>query len=357
MPDQPASERSEEATPHRLQKARQEGRLAQSQDVPTALVLFALLLVLTLTGPGILEWFIDQVKQGVTFRYEGPIQPDTWVGMMSEKAKAVFLLLAPFLAAGVAVSIFSAAIVSGWAISPKALKLDFGRINPVKGVKNLISFKSLVKLLTSLLKLAVLGTIIWTYLQDKAPYCLSLIYNSPGQTVVALADLMGGLLLRIVIGLTAIALVDLIYQRKRYKKDLRMTKQEVREEMKQYEINPHIKGRIRSIQREMARKRMLADVPSADAVITNPTHFAVAIKYDPGAMDAPIVLAKGADILCQRIKEIAAENDVPIVERPPLARTLYATCEIGQPIPETLFVAVAEILAMIYRMKKSKNPS
>jgi flagellar biosynthetic protein FlhB len=357
MPDQPASERTEEATPHRLQKAKQEGRIAQSQDVPTALMLFALLLVLTLTGPGILEWMMEQVRLGVSFRYEGTLQADTWLATMTDRAGQVFVLLGPFLAAGVAVSLFSSAIVSGWTISPKALKLDFSRINPVKGMKNLVSAKSFVKLLTSLLKLAVLGITVYLYLKDQAPLCLALMQTTPGQTVVALGKLMSGLLLRIVIALPAIAMVDLLYQKKRYKKDLRMTKQEVKEEMKQYEINPHIKGRIRSIQREMAQKRMLSDVPTADAVITNPTHFAVAIKYDAGAMDAPQVVAKGADLLCQRIKDIAKEHDVPIVERPPLARTLYATCEIGQPIPETLFVAVAEILAMIYRMRKNRTRS
>jgi flagellar biosynthetic protein FlhB len=355
MPDQPASERTEEATPHRLQKARQEGRIAQSQDVPTALMLFALLVVLTLAGPGVLDWMIQEVRSGVGFRYTGPLEPDTWLAMAGRRAKGMFMVLIPFLAAGVVVSLFSSAIVSGWAVSPKALKLDFGRINPVKGMKNLVSAKSFMKMLMSLLKLAALGLTIWLYLRTRVGLCVMLMRVPVGEAITIITDLAGGLLVRIVLALAAIALCDLVYQRKRYKKDLRMTKQEVKEEVKQYDINPHIKGRIRSIQREMAQKRMLDDVPTADAVITNPTHFAVAIKYNPGDMDAPMVVAKGADLLCERIKELAREHDVPIVERPPLARTLYATCQIGQMIPETLFVAVAEILAMIYRMRKSRN--
>jgi len=240
-------------------------------------------------------------------------------------------------------------------VSPKAVKLDFSRVSPIKGMKNLLSLKSLVRLLISVLKLSVIGVILWLYLSDNLGMLMSLTSATPGAIVSTTAELIGGVLIRIVIAMIAIAMVDLLYQKWNYKKELRMTKQEVKEEMKQYEISPQLKGRIRMLQREMASKRMLSDVPSADVVIVNPTHFAVALKYDSESMNAPEIVARGADLLCQRIKDLARENKVPIVERPRLARTLYASAKVGDTVPDTLFVAVAEVLAMIYKLRANRG--
>jgi flagellar biosynthetic protein FlhB len=357
MPDKPASERSEQATPHRLNKAKQEGKIPQSQDVPTAMMLLVLLLVLILVGPSVLDWMIAQVIEGIRYEYTGPLGAQGWQALLHGKAVAVLKVISPFLVAGVAVALLSPLPMGGWVLSPKALKLDFGRINPVKGLGNLLGLKGIVKMLMSLAKLGVLSVVVWLYLKDQIGQILLLSAASPSQVVVGVALLVRGLMVRIVLAILALALADMIYQRWNYKKEMRMTKQEVKEENKQYEVNPHVKGRIRSIQREMARKRMLNAVPNADVVVTNPTHFAVALKYDSAVMDAPTVIAKGADLLCARIKEIAAEHNVPVVERPPLARTLYASTEVGEAIPEHLFVAVAELLAMIYRMQKQKSNS
>ena len=357
MADQPASERTEEATPHRLQKARQEGKIAQSQDVPTAMMLAVLLGVLVLSAPTIFHWMAAEVRAGLDFRYTGPLNTGGWLELMHRGGVQCLKVMAPFLIGGCAVSVAAPLLMGGWMVHPKAIKFDLGRINPVKGIKNLISKKSFMKMLGSMVKLGVLLWLVWDYLHDKAAFCMALMSVSPLETVYGIAELVRGLLVRIVLAVCAIALFDLLYQRNSYKKELRMTKQEIKEEFKQYEINPHVKGRIRSIQREMARKRMLQAVPTADVVVTNPTHFAVALKYDSSSMDAPQVVAKGADLLCQRIKDLAREHNVPILERPPLARTLYASCEVGQSVPETLFVAVAEILAMIYRLRKQRQGS
>jgi flagellar biosynthetic protein FlhB len=183
---------------------------------------------------------------------------------------------------------------------------------------------------------------------------MALRWTTPTGCLFAIAKLVFGLIGRIAIGLLVIAGIDLLYQRWQWKKKLRMTMQEVKDERKQHELNPEIKGRMRALQMQMASKRMLQDVPTADVVVANPTHVAVALKYDSASMDAPQVIAKGADHLCERIKEIARENGVPVVEKPPLARTLYGSCEVGQSIPEGLFMAVAEVLATIYRMRKKK---
>jgi flagellar biosynthetic protein FlhB len=186
---------------------------------------------------------------------------------------------------------------------------------------------------------------------------LRLHWATPARAVAAMAALVFGLTLRVAIGLAAIAAFDLLFQKWKHRRDLRMTRQELKEERKQYEISPELRGRIRAVQIQMARRRMLQEVPKADVVVTNPDHVAVALAYDADAMNAPRVVAKGADFLCQKVKEIARAHGVPVVHRPELARALYATVDVGQEIPETLFVAVAEVLAMIYRMhSKHRKP-
>ena len=247
---------------------------------------------------------------------------------------------------------FSSVIAGGLAVCPKAIRLDWGRISPISGMKRLLSLRSVVQLLLSIIKLAVILVIAWTYLDDHFDELFMLQWTTPEAIIYKIGGLLFGLVGRIVAALLAIALADLLYQRWNYTKQLRMTRQEVKEERKQQEASPEIKNRIRSLQLTAMRKRMLQDVPTADVVITNPTHYAVALRYDSENMNAPQVVAKGADFLCERIKEIANEHNVQIIEKPELARALYATAEVGQAIPNTLFVAVAEVLAMIYRMRK-----
>jgi flagellar biosynthetic protein FlhB len=212
-----------------------------------------------------------------------------------------------------------------------------------------------VHLLVSIAKLAVILVIVYAYLRGKLDVCLSLRHATPDGALAEMARLVFGVVARIAVALLAIAALELLFQRWKYKHDLRMTRQEVLEERRRHEISPQLRSRIRTVQIEMARKRMLQEVPSADVVVTNPTHVAVALRYDAGEMDAPQVIAKGGDFLCEKIKEIARANDVPIVQRPALARTLYETVELGESIPETLFVAVAEVLAMIYRLRRKRQ--
>ena len=212
-----------------------------------------------------------------------------------------------------------------------------------------------MRLAVSLAKLSVVLSIVYLYLRDKLPVCLSLGNAAPEGVLVGIARLVFGLLVRTTVALMAIAAIDLLFQRWRYKQDLRMTRREVLDERRQHEVSPQVRGRIRAAQIEMVKKRMLQDVPNADLVVTNPTHVAVALQYEPGTMDAPTVVAKGADLLSEKIREIARAHNVPIVQRPELARTLYSAVEVGQAIPETLFLAVAEVLAMIYRLRKKRN--
>lgn len=355
MADQPASERTEQPTAHRLRKAREQGEVPQSAEVPTAFMMAALLLILALMGPRLYRWFVGQVQQGLTCGVAGPAGSRSFASALKAGAVESLLTLAPFLVGGAAVSVFASLIVGGWAFSPQAVRLDIGRISPVRGLKSLFSLKSLMKLLVSLAKLGVVLTIVYYYMRDKWDTFLALHWTTPGGLVGGTGRLVFGLLARIAIGLMAIAVIDMLYQKWQYKRRLRMTRQEIKEERKQYEVSPELRGRIRAVQIEMVRKRMLQEVPKADVVVTNPTHVAVAMRYDADAMDAPQVVAKGGDLLGERIKEIARAHGVPVLHRPELARALYATVEVGQTIPETLFVAVAEVLAMIYRLRKKRH--
>ncbi len=354
MPEKPASERTEPPTPERLRKARQEGKVPQSQELPTALTLGMLLVAMALAAPRLWDWFVAQVQLGLSGARVS-IDPETAVRLFRERGTEAGLLIAPMVAATTVAAFFGSVLVSGWSVSPKAMKLDPSRLNPVSGLKQLISVKSLMRVAVSLAKLAAIVAIVATYLHGKLDLILSLVHATPIAALGATVDLIFGVVARVTAVFLGVALLDAVYQKWQYKRDLRMTKQEVKEERRQHEVAPEVRGRMRAIQIEMVRKRMLQNVPTADVVVTNPTHVAVALKYDPGAMQAPTVVAKGGDLLCEKIKEIARTHDVPIVHRPELARTLYGTVEVGEPIPELLYVAVAEVLAMIYRLRRERR--
>ena len=355
MAEQPASERTEAPTDERLRKAREEGRVPNSQEVPSVVVLGAFAIVLVLAAPSAYRFLYSTVQGGFGAEIAQPMDVDGMTGHLKAKFGSCILATVPFMIGGVAASIFASLLSSGWALSTTAIKPKLGRISPINGLKNLVSLKSVVKLLISIAKLSVIVIITGLYLADQREAIVSLWHSPLDGTMAETGRIVVGVLVRILIALAAIAGADLLYQRWTYKKDLRMTRQEVKEERKQYELSPEVKGRMRAMQMAMARKRMLQDVAEADVVLANPTHVAVAIKYDATQMDAPTVVAKGPDLLAQKIKDIARENDVPVVHRPALARAVYTSADIGQAIPETLFVAVAEVLAMIYRLKKQRR--
>ena len=352
MPEKPAGEKSEQPTAERLRKSRQQGQIPESQEVPSVLMLSTLLVVFSLTGMSLLNWACDELRDGLGTVPDQPLTSQGVLEILQNKAWSMLGALFPFLLGAGIMSVLSSGVTSGFSLCPKAIGLKMDRISPANGMKNLFSSKNLVRVLVGLGKLAVVVLIVYRYLADKMGELLTLRWASPAGTVAVIAQTAFGVLLRVSIGLGAIALFDFLYQRWKYRKDQMMTRQEVKEERKQYEVAPELKGRIRALQMEMARKRMLQEVPNADVVVTNPDHVAVALKYDPLKANAPYVLAKGPDHLCEQIKKIARAHDVPIVRRPPLARALFAACEIGQVIPESLFLAVAEILAMIFRLRK-----
>ncbi|MGD8787737.1 MAG: EscU/YscU/HrcU family type III secretion system export apparatus switch protein, partial [Phycisphaerales bacterium] len=254
-------------------------------------------------------------------------------------------------------SVIASIAVSGWNYSPGALKLRFDQLNPMAGLSKLFNARALVKLLLSILKLLVISLIAWFYLRDRLDTLAGLRWAWSAQILVITAKIIFGLIIRIGIALLVMCIADAIYQKWKYINDLKMTKQEVKEELKDTIGSPEVKKRIRTIQFQAALKRILQEVPKASVVLVNPTHVAVALRYEAKTMEAPVMVAKGADHLAEKIREIARAYGVPIIRRPELARTIYSTVEPGNPIPDALFVAVAEVLAMIYRLRRKKAAS
>lgn len=352
MAEQPASDRTEQATPERIRRAREEGQVPQANELGSALVLAMLLVTLAITAPQLYSWLVNQTREGLMLRQSVSMDADgvsRWLGTIGLQALGA---IAPLLIGASAVSVLCGLISGGWVFAPKALSVKWSNLSPVKGLKSLFSLKALVNTLVALVKTAVILWIVWRYLSEEMGACLQMEFLTPAAQVASMARLVFGLLLRVTAAMLVIAGADLLYQKWNYYRQLRMTKQEVREERKSFESSPEVKGRIRRQQHELSRRRMLQDVPEADVVLANPTHVAVALKYDRAAGAAPVVVAKGADLLSEKIKEIARAHNVPVIYRPELARTIYAGVDVGEAIGPDLFVAVAEVLAMIYRMRK-----
>ncbi len=351
MADQPAGEKTEQPTEERLRRARREGQLPQSKEVPSALMLGMLVIVLSLSAGMLHRFFVSGMQVGLSCDGAGAMDSDSFTGRLRSAGLEALLAVSPFLIAGAAVSIFASVIVAGWTFSPKAVGFKPDRINPIHGLKNLLSLKSLVQLLVSIAKLIVVGVIVYEFIRGEMQTFMQLVWATPTWMLATISRMALGVMFRITIALMAIALIDWLYQRWQWRRKLRMTRQEVKEERKQYELSPELRGRIRSVQIALASRRMLQDVPTADVVLANPTHVAVALRYETGEMDSPIVVAKGPELLCEKIKEIARHHGVPVLHRPELARALFSGVDVGEPIPETLFVAVAEVLALVYRLR------
>jgi flagellar biosynthetic protein FlhB len=350
-----AADKTEPPTARRLQKAKEEGKVPTSQEVPLALTLGTLLVAVTFSAEKLWAWFTRQVVGGFMAAASPGMDVGTMAGLLAAKGWAVLILIAPFMVAMVTASIASGLLVSGWVFSPKALQPKPEALSPVEGVKRLFSARSLVRVLAAWVKLGIMVALVATYLRGRLDEFLSLTWAAPIASLSVIMEVIFGLVARFVAAMVVIAILDILYQKWQHRKDLRMSKQEIKEERKQHEASPQVRSRLRRMQIEMVRKRMLHEVPQADVILVNPTHVAVALTYETDTMNAPQVTAKGADYLAERIREIARAHGVPIVRRPELARTLYRTVEVGDAIPEPLYVAVAEILAMIYRMRRQQT--
>jgi flagellar biosynthetic protein FlhB len=349
MAEGSTADKTEQPTAERLRKAREEGQIPQSQEVGTALMVLGLVIALALGGPGLLRWSLGQMEGGLNCDAAGG--PAGIASVLQARAIDGLLAIAPFALAAAAVALLGSLISGGWNFAPRAVRWDVSRLSPGRALRETFSMRSGVQILAGLAKLTLLCVLSWRFLQDRLAKCLTLRWASTTTILGEISSMALGLIARLAAGLLLIAALELLYQRLHYKRRLRMSRQEVKEERRRYEAAPEVRARVRSIQIQMARRRMLKDVPRADVVLANPTHYAVALKYDGRSMKAPVVLAKGADFLAEKIKEVARANAVPVLERPELARTLHDAALVGEAIPEALFVAVAEVLALIYRLR------
>ncbi|KAA0257119.1 flagellar biosynthesis protein FlhB [Deferribacter autotrophicus] len=353
MPERSDAERTEEATPRRRQKAIEEGNVPKSRELSTAVTFLVSVLFLYFYTPVFIENFEKFLNHVLNFSRPG-IDKEIAIQVFDFSIQFILRVLAPFFALMLVVGVLVNIAQFGFIISPKALEPKWDRLNPVNGFSNLFSKRSFAELLKSLFKIFVVGIVAFYIIKGRMVTILNLADTDPFSSMAFLGKLIFELCFKIGLLILIMAILDFFYQKWQYEQDLKMTKQEVKEEFKQMEGDPLIRQRIRNMQREMARKRMMEEVPKADVVITNPIHYAVALKYETGKDKAPKVVAKGQRLIAQRIKEIAKNHGVFIHEDPPLARSLYSQVDIGDEIPENLYKAVAEILAFVYKMKNKK---
>jgi len=348
-----SGEKTEKPTPKKRRKAREEGQVLQSKEMTSAIVLLSIFLTLKIAG----SFMYEQLYLNFKIAYTDLAQvPDLYTlqgirKMFIETVLQFLKIVAPVFAIAFLASLATSYAQVGFLFTTKTLAFKFNRINPINGFKRLFSLRSVMELFKSILKIAIVGYIAYSYFSGEAVNMLKTMDMDVISIAVYICSTAINIAIRMCIALLILGVLDYGYQWWEYEKSLKMTKQEVKQEYKESEGNPEIKGKIKQKQRQIALRRMLQDVPKADVVITNPTHFAVAIKYDPKVADAPLVIAKGQDYMALRIKEIAKENKVEIVENKQLARTLYSTVEIGEKIPPELFQAVAEVLAFVYSLK------
>lgn len=347
-------EKTEEATPKKLNDAREEGRVAKSNELNTGVSLLALFLMLKIYMGMMGNSFLGVLKQ--FFSYIGEYTDDGFTnGELLSFARQilikVLIIALPIYLVSVIISIIINIAQVKWKVSSKPLKPKGNKLNPISGFKKIISLDKIVELIKAVLKIIIIVYIAYSTLKNEWKLILDLYDYSLMDALSKLGDIVVSLGLKISAAFVIIGVADYIYQKLKFKKDMRMTKQEVKDEFKQSEGDPQIKGKIRSKMQEASRARMMQKLPQADVVITNPTHLAVAVKYDRSENDAPVVIAKGADYLAMRIKEIAKENDIVIVENKPLARMLYHNVELDQEIPQELYQMVAEVLVYVYEVK------
>ena len=350
--EQDKSQQTEEPTSKRLEDARAKGQVPNSKEPSTAI---SFLMVSSLLVTGLGAWILSHasglmtkfLSGGVTVEWTPKGMTDLLITLAGQIALMVLPVAIPMLLLGVLVTV----AVTGPVFSLESLQPKLSKVSPMKGLGRIFSTKGLAEFVKSLLKLVIISAICWYVIEDMLPLALESIRLGVAQVGYIMAKGAVTIAAMVAFLFAGLAMADVVYQRWEHTKSLRMSMKEIKDENKETEGDPQVKGKIKQLQREMAQRRMMEDVPKADVVITNPTHFAVALKYEQGGRSAPVVVAKGVDQVALKIREIATEHDIPIRENRPLARSLYKHVDIGQEIPEALFEAVAVILAEIYQMR------
>ena len=354
MPEESFQERTEQATPRRREEARNQGQVARSNELSSVAILLAGLLALSGLGAymyrGLAEFTVQMLSDGFTIQLDlsnASAYIMDWAGLFAQVCAPLIIVLAV-----VALLVNFAQVGAIFTAKPLAPKLN--RISPLSGVKRLFSGRGLAELAKGLFKIAIITYITYLTILGEAENYLRFLDMEVGQIFAFSGELVLKLGYRILMALLALSVLDYAFQRWEFEKSLRMSRQEIKEEFKQQEGDPQVRARVRSLQREMSRRRMMDDVPKADVVVTNPTHVAIALRYDPENMAAPQVVAKGQRLMAEKIKEMARQAGVPLVEDKPLARALFKAAQVGDTIPDELFKAVAQVLAFVYQLKRKK---
>ncbi|EMJ9776949.1 TPA: flagellar type III secretion system protein FlhB [Morganella morganii] len=355
MAEESDVEKTEDPTPHKREKARKEGQIPRSKELTSVMMLLVGWALMFSSGSYLVRGLSQLLSEGLRFDISAAIETNRMFYQMDNLFGMAMKAVLPFMLGLYITGIASPLLLGGLNLSAKSIKVDLKRISPVAGFKRLLSKQVLSELLKGVLKVALVGCAGALFFYLNKSYFIQLVNQS---VVGALSDAMMLILyalLTVILFLIPVAGYDVFYQIMSNLKKLRMSRQEIRDEFKQQEGDPQVKGRIRQLQRAAARGRMMADVPDADVIVNNPTHYSVALSYKENGMSAPVVLAKGAGEVALRIRELGKEHGIPSLEAPPLARALYRHCEPGEQIPVTLYSAVAEVLAWVYGIRRWRN--
>lgn len=347
MAQDDAGEKTEQPTPRRRQEAREEGQVPRSTDLTASIGLLAALVLLNMLGPGMFERMLGLIREMADVSDISGTALQTWIARAGYTAAAILL---PFLLALMILTAAGTLGQTGLLFVPKKLIPKLENISPVKGLRRLFSFDPLTRTGLGLFKMGLIALVAYYTVIGQIQAVVGSGTIAPGGILALSSGILFTLMLRLALVLLVLGLIDYFYQRQKIEKRLRMNKQEIRDELKRMEGDPMLKMRRRRAQAKLAMQRVATDVPRSDVVVTNPTEYAVALRYDEATMNAPRLLAKGKDLVALRIRQIAHEHRVPVVQRPPLARGLYASCEVGDEIPAAYYRAVAEVLAYVYQL-------
>ncbi len=351
MAEDTGQERTEQPTPRRIQQAREKGQVPTSRELNTMLMMLIAGTSIMFIGPGIVTDFQDMFHRYLNISRENIFDITSMPVMLETAIIDALITLSPFFALMVISAVAGPLMMGGVTFSTQAMSFKWEKLNPVTGLGRVFSKKGLVELVKALVKFIIIATTAILFLYTQIDVYLGLGSEPLVQALPHMANLLIWSFLAIASVLVFIALIDVPFQIYDYTQQLKMTFQEIRDENKDTEGNPDVRGRVKTVQREMAQRRMMAEVPKADVIITNPEHYSVAIKYDQDSMTAPVVVAKGVDIIAMQIRTIAREHEVPILQAPPLARALHHTTEIDEEIPAALYLAVAQVLAYIFKLR------
>ena len=344
-------EKTEEATPKRLDKAREEGQVPRSRELNTTFVLLSGVAGIMILGVNIGRDLMGVMAFNFTIPREAAFDVSIMLSHFSKTSFSIIQSLFPFFIVLLAAALIGPALLGGWLLSAKAVQPKLERMDPIKGLQRMFSMNALLELIKALAKFVFISAIAVLMLVLYENDMLALSRAALVPAITHTLELVGWSVLAVSLTMIAISVIDVPYQLYDHSKKLKMTLQEVKDEMKDTEGKPEVKGRVRQLQREMAQRRMMEAVPDADVVITNPDHFSVALKYDADNSSAPVVIAKGVDRIALTIRDIAKANEITIIQLPPLARAIYFTTELEQEIPNTLYLAVAQVLAYVFQLK------